>query len=231
MKYLVGNWKMNGSIASASQLMLQYESLASSKVQVIAAVPYVHINKAKELAVNTKVAGQDCASSENGAYTGDISAAMLKDAGADYVILGHSERRKYHKEDEPLLTQKLNMAKAHNLTPILCVGEELKAREEKSYKDVISNQMEIALSFDDIIIAYEPCWSIGTGLVPSNEEIEEVLALIKQVKPGVPVLYGGSVNGANASSIASISLMDGFLVGGASLKFEEFSKIHLAISK
>lgn len=231
MKYLVGNWKMNGSIASASQLMLRYESLASSEVQVIAATPYVHINKAKELSVNTKIAAQDCASSENGAYTGDISAAMLKDAGADYVILGHSERRKYYKEDELLLAQKLNMAKAHEIIPILCVGEELKARKENNYKNVILKQVEIALNFSDVIIAYEPCWSIGTDIIPSNDEIEEVLALIKQIKRETPVLYGGSVNGANASSIGSIPLIDGFLVGGASLKFEEFSMIHMAISK
>lgn len=182
-----------------------------------------------------EIGGQDCAREEKGAFTGDVSAFMLKDAGCEYVILGHSERRQYHSESNEIVAQKISQAIAHNLTPILCIGEARESREKKQYADFICKQLENSLpenlKIRNLVIAYEPIWSIGTGLVPTVAEIEEVANLIKNEIAknknigSLKVIYGGSVKKENAGEILNTKNIDGLLVGGASLVADDFFAI------
>ncbi|MDA9231417.1 triose-phosphate isomerase [Rickettsiales bacterium] len=182
--------------------------------------------------------GQDCAANEEGAFTGDISAKMLKDAGCKYVIIGHSERRQYHSEDNSLINSKSLTALNQGLKPIICIGESLQLRQEGKYLDFIKEQIHHSIPKDidikDLIIAYEPIWSIGTGKIPSISDIAEVVDSIyndisqneefSRVK-NIRILYGGSVNLDNSAEILAINNISGLLVGGASLKGDIFAKI------
>ncbi len=182
-----------------------------------------------------KLGGQDCHHNDKGAFTGEISAKMLKDCGGWYVILGHSERRQHCKETDQIIAQKISAAVKENLVPILCVGESKKQREQGVYKDFIINQIENSLPqnllIKRLIVAYEPIWSIGSGVTPTIAEIEEIADLIKQELQQrkniseFQILYGGSVNSENSGEILNTKNINGLLVGGASLDDREFFKI------
>lgn len=188
-----------------------------------------------------KLGGQDCSAEEKGAFTGDISANMLKEIGCEYVILGHSERRKNHFESDEIVAKKIKVALANNLTPIICVGENKEIRRDKKHVEFVLNQILKSIPKDDVkfgklVVAYEPIWSIGTGVVPSLEQIEEMAKEISKaleenfsgVCDEIFLLYGGSVNSKNSKEILSVSKVGGLLVGGASLDAEEFLKICLS---
>jgi len=179
--------------------------------------------------------GQDCHAEENGAFTGDVSAIMLKDCGCEYVILGHSERRQHLNESDQLIAKKISAGINAAITPILCIGESKELRQNNSYLNFIGKQIEnnipANLEIDNLIIAYEPIWSIGTGLIPSSKQIEEIAEFIKSkisanknIK-NFAILYGGSVKKENSAEILAINNIDGLLVGGASLNADEFFEI------
>ena len=179
--------------------------------------------------------GQDCHHQDKGSFTGDISAKMLKDAGAYYVILGHSERRKHHLELDQIIAKKITASVQQDLAPILCVGESKEQRENNQFHDFIANQLENSLpknlSIKKLIVAYEPVWSIGSGLIPTVEQIEEVSSLIKnqlQKNKNIAefkIIYGGSVDKGNSGMILKAKNVDGLLVGGSSLKDQDFFEI------
>ncbi len=185
---------------------------------------------------NFLLGAQDVSINDNGAYTGEVTAKQLKSFGVEYCLVGHSERREYHDEEKEVLVKKLNKLLEENMTPIYCIGEKLVDKNEGVTKDVLGKQIiEVFNDLDkvklkDIIVAYEPIWSIGTGKVPTNEEIKDAIVYIKDLiseKFGVSlrVLYGGSVNKNNIGELSEISVVDGYLIGGASSKKEEFSTI------
>lgn len=238
-KLIVANWKMNGDLNKINADLSYYANLPSTnKSNVILALPYIYMVWAKQkLLCGSKIelAAQDLSHYRNcGAYTGKINGTMLKDAGVEYVIIGHSERRNLIGENGPILIHKIRNAFESNLVPILCVGEPLSARSDGSYLQFIELQLsglEDIEQFKDIVIAYEPCWSIGTGKIPTLEEIKEVTDFINrymQKRFGyvkISVLYGGSVTSQNASDILDIEGVGGVLVGGASLKVDDFAAI------
>ncbi len=182
-----------------------------------------------------KLGAQDCSQHNKGAFTGEISAQMLKDCGAWYVILGHSERRQHHNESDKIVAAKVTAAVKHELLPVLCVGEPKEQREKGGYGEFILNQIEHSLPKDlamkRLIVAYEPIWSIGSGVLPTVVQIEEVARLIRKKLQGnkniseFQIVYGGSVNGENSGEILSAKDVNGLLVGGASLDANEFCKI------
>lgn len=185
--------------------------------------------------------GQDCHFAENGAYTGDISAKTLVDAGCKYVILGHSERRKFHFENNEIVNKKCQTALKNGLIPVVCLGEDLKIREEKKHlnfvKEQILNSIPKNLKIENLIIAYEPIWSIGTGKIPLKEEITEMADFIKDeiqknqefLIENLKIIYGGSANKENTKEIMKIKNISGLLVGGASLKAEEFAEMAVIV--
>lgn len=240
-KHIIGNWKMNGGLGQVdlfAQIANKTADLAPKNVTVAICPPFTILNHlcnaAKETAVI--IGAQDCHNAVNGAHTGDISATMLCEIGAKIVILGHSERRANHDESSDLVAQKATTALAGALKPIICVGETEAQRLSGDAINVVLDQIEKSIpkncKAEDIIIAYEPVWAIGTGRVASPEDIEEMhfairgaLAELFENAQIVPILYGGSVNGANASTILAIANVDGALVGGASLKPDDFAAI------
>lgn len=163
---------------------------------------------------------QNVSKTDNGAFTGEISAKQLKEFNVKYSIVGHSERREYQKETNEDIREKIIKLQENNITPILCIGESKEERDNNTYKEVLQEELSILndLNKDNIIIAYEPIWSIGTGVIPTNEEIIEVFSLIKSILPNNKVLYGGSANNDNIDTLKTISLIDGYLLGGLSLK-------------
>ena len=163
---------------------------------------------------------QNVSKENNGAFTGEISAKQLKSYGVKYSIVGHSERREYQKETNEDIKEKIIKLQENDIIPILCIGESKIERENGTYKEVLKEELSILndLSKDNIIVAYEPIWSIGTGIIPTNSEIEEVFTLIKSILPNNKVLYGGSANNDNIDTLKEIDLIDGYLLGGLSLK-------------
>lgn len=163
---------------------------------------------------------QNVSKENNGAFTGEISAKQLKSYGVKYSIVGHSERREYQKETNEDIKEKIIKLQENDIIPILCIGESKIERENGTYKEVLKEELSILndLSKDNIIVAYEPIWSIGTGIIPTNSEIEEVFTLIKSILPNNKVLYGGSANNDNIDTLKEINLIDGYLLGGLSLK-------------
>ena len=236
------NWKMNGNIeflnsilAEIKQDIMPYLAVNS---KVIVCPPSIYLSQAKLICQNSsiEIGAQDCSSQENGAFTGEISADMLSDIGSQWVILGHSERRQYHSENNDLLHKKMLSAKLAGLKVILCIGETHDQHATNKTKDILAEQLSIICGSDlnnlEYIIAYEPIWAIGTGLIPKLEEIDEIHQFIKSLlfektslKSKVQVLYGGSVNPENANQIKSLITVDGVLVGGASLSAEKFKQI------
>jgi len=242
-KVIAGNWKMNNTVEEASGLVegLKQE-LASSTAEIVVGVPFVCIPSVKEILKdsNIKVSAQNMHWEEKGAFTGEISPRMLCALGVDYVIIGHSERRQYFGETDETINKKLQSAAIHNLIPIVCVGETLEQREKNVTEEIIRYQVKMAFSNIDIehtknvIIAYEPIWAIGTGKTATSDQANEVCFTIREtigelynsaVADAMTILYGGSVNAANAQSLFSKPDIDGALVGGASLKLDEFRDI------
>jgi len=210
------------------------------QIAVICA-PYIHLNSLAKLGGDTvQIGAQNCHQNESGAYTGEISAKMIKSVGAEYVIVGHSERRQYYAESDELLLEKTNIVLKNNLVPIFCIGETLDERNNGSYFDVIKSQLTNGLfslsaaDFSKVVVAYEPVWAIGTGLTASSEQAQEVHAFIRQqitaqygeeVAENTSILYGGSCNPKNAAELFAQPDIDGGLIGGASLKSRDFTDI------
>eukprot|EP00834_Sanchytrium_tribonematis_P000383 NODE_7_length_67686_cov_1.621421.p29 type:complete len:248 gc:universal NODE_7_length_67686_cov_1.621421:30146-30889(+) len=227
--FVGGNWKMNGSSAFTSE----YATWSSKidKVDVMVSPPFVYLQEAAKK-LPFIVAAQNCYSKESGAFTGEVSPQMLKDIGVKWVILGHSERRQLFGESSQVVAEKTNYALEQNLSVVVCIGETLEEREAGKTLDVINEQMEFlkgVSKWENIVIAYEPVWAIGTGKVATPEQAQEVHAHIrKSIPEGVRVIYGGSVKGSNAESLMVKEDIDGFLVGGASLKKEFFDICKIA---
>ncbi len=224
-KIIAGNWKMNGD-ALAMKNMLGALKLVETDNQVIICPPFTLLGNLDGMDY-IEFGAQDCSAYDNGARTGEISAEMIAITGAKYVIVGHSERRQYHAETNEIVAAKAAMAIAHGLTPIICVGESLTDKEAGKTLEIIGQQVKnstINLHPSSFIIAYEPVWAIGTGLVPTDQDIACVHEYIAALLPS-PILYGGSVNKNNAAQIMSIENVAGVLVGGASLKPDDFVPI------
>ncbi len=241
-KIVAGNWKMNMTPSQAVALCAQLKDLVvNPDVDVVYCVPAIDIVPVVEAVkgTNVQVGAENMYFEEKGAYTGEISAEMLVDAGVKYVIIGHSERRDYFKEDDALLNKKVKKAISAGLTPILCCGESLEQREMGVTMDWIRFQIKSDLvdvtadQVKDIVIAYEPIWAIGTGKTATTEQAEEVCKGIREcicemydeaTAAAVRIQYGGSVNAGNAAELFAQADIDGGLVGGASLK-ADFGKI------
>ncbi len=229
MKIIAGNWKMNGSRAALSEMVSALQVVETDN-KVILCVPYTM------LCIDSgrvALGAQDVSVHEKGAYTGEVSATMIAETGAKYVIVGHSERRQYHEETNSIVRQKAATALSAGLTPIICVGENMDEKQAGKTMAVIEAGVRESVPSDisgDIIIAYEPRWAIGAGLTPTEAEIAEAHKLIADTLDsmglsGTPVLYGASVKAANAADIMSIPNVGGVLVGGASLKPDDFIPI------
>ncbi len=246
---IAGNWKMNKTPAEAKELLTQITPLVKdAQCDVIACVPFVDLQTALDgtAGTNVKIGAENCHWAESGAFTGEISANMLKAMGIQYVIIGHSERRQYFGETDETVNKRVRAALNAGLTVILCVGELLTEREQGITAETVSLQTKVALQgvtaedLSNIVIAYEPVWAIGTGLTATAEQAEEVCAIIRNVlsslycekcAQGVTIQYGGSMNDANAEELLSKENVDGGLIGGASLVAEKFAAIVEAASK
>jgi len=244
-KIVAGNWKMNLSFEEALQLandINQWATEANPSAKIIIAPSSIYLQSIQETVDSNyvHVAAQDVAAAEKGAYTGDISAAQLDSIGINTAIIGHSERREYQLESDEIIANKLKQLYAKHITPILCVGEKLEERETEKHFDVVKTQVLNALqpqaieNLTNLVIAYEPVWAIGTGKTASPEQAQEIHAYIRNVLNDAfgekianetSILYGGSVNPSNAEELFSQPDIDGGLVGGASLKVEDFAKI------
>jgi len=242
-KLVVGNWKMHGSRASNAELLqgLLAADLASTAPRADVAVcpPAVFLADVAEALKGSAIAfgSQDLAVQAQGAYTGEVSGPMVREFGATYAIVGHSERRSYHAESDQLVADKAKAALAHGLVPIVCVGETLAEREAGQTEAVVGRQLDAviaALGVDvaKVVVAYEPVWAIGTGKTASPEQAQAVHAFLrarlKSAQPAaaqVPLLYGGSVKPDNASELFAQADIDGGLIGGASLKAADFAAI------
>ncbi|MBQ7303183.1 MAG: triose-phosphate isomerase [Clostridia bacterium] len=243
-KYVIaGNWKMNKTPAEATALINEIKPLvADATCDVVVGVPFVDLPAALEAVKGSKigVAAQNCHWEKSGAYTGEVSAPMLKEMGVGYVILGHSERRTYFGDTDVTVQKRMRAALDNGLTVILCVGEYLEQREQGVTAEVVASQTKIALGgvakeeLTNVIIAYEPVWAIGTGRTATAEQANEVCAQIRAVIAGlydadaakaVTIQYGGSMNAGNAAELLAQSDVDGGLIGGASLKAADFAVI------
>ncbi len=240
--FVAGNWKMNGDRAGARKLAAGVAEGVSglNGVEVAVCPPYVHIPEVVEVLSGAvvSVGAQDVAKESNGAYTGEVSAVMLKEF-CRYVIVGHSERRQYYCEDDEIVAAKFAAAQGEGLVPILCVGETLEEREADRTEQVIRAQLDAVLerngvaAFSDAVIAYEPVWAIGTGRTASPDQAQAVHRFIREhlaaqdagVAEGVRILYGGSVKPGNAAELFAMPDIDGGLIGGASLVVEDFVTI------
>lgn len=230
---IAGNWKMNGLADSLGFFENLASEVSNTESELLICPPATLVAAAARIteASGLSIGGQDCHTAESGAHTGDISAVMLRDAGASHVIVGHSERRSNHGESDADVKAKAEAVLSAGLVPILCVGETRPERESGRAVDVVTGQIAASMpGFDQdrVVIAYEPVWAIGTGLTASSNDIAEMHAAIRSVLPHsdmARILYGGSVKPANAAEILGLSDVDGALVGGASLKAEDFAGI------
>lgn len=242
-KIIAGNWKMNMLPNETIQFIEELAPIVKdTENEVILCVPYTDLFYALLTAQNTKIkiGAQNMHFEEEGAYTGEISGKMLKSIGVEYVILGHSERRQYFGENDEMVNKKIKAAFQYELKPIVCVGETLEQREAGKTEEVITKQIELALEglkeeqVEETIIAYEPIWAIGTGKTATKEEANGSIQAIRNkiresygqtVADRVIIQYGGSIKSTNAKELFEMSDIDGGLVGGASLKVDEFTKI------
>lgn len=242
-KIVAGNWKCNTNLQEGIELAKGVDTLVASEgaddVVVVLGTPFTHLTKVVET-VNTDrigVSAQNCAAEAKGAFTGEVSAEMVKSTGAEYVILGHSERREYYGETSEILNKKLALALENGLTPIYCCGEPLEIREAGTQNEYVKTQLEETIfnlspeDFKKLIIAYEPIWAIGTGKTATSGQAQEIHAYIRsiiaekfgeEVAEGVSILYGGSCKPSNAKELFANKDVDGGLIGGASLKAEDF---------
>lgn len=246
-KIVAGNWKMNKNfdegLKLASEIVNMVQDENMKEVKVILAPPYIHLNSVAKLISgvgNIYLAAQNCSQHASGAFTGEISAPMLKSVKAQYIIIGHSERRQHFKEDNKQLARKVDIILENDLTPIFCCGEPLEIREEEKHFQYVCNQLTESLfhldagEFSKIIIAYEPIWAIGTGKTASSEQAQQMHDRIrehitekygKEIAEDIALLYGGSCNPGNAKELFACKDVDGGLIGGASLKSRDFMDI------
>ena len=240
-KLIVGNWKMNGGLAANTELLLALKQgmPAGNKAGVALAAPFAYLAQLQSELVGSEigVAAQDVSQHEQGAYTGEVAATMLKEFGVRYVLVGHSERRQYHGETDAAVGLKAQAALAKGVTPIVCVGETLQEREAGQTELVVKRQLaavihQVGQCVSELVVAYEPVWAIGTGKTASPEQAQAVHAVLRaqlaaatQQAARIPLLYGGSMNAANAAQLLSQTDIDGGLVGGASLKAVDFLTI------
>ncbi|MBT9508424.1 triose-phosphate isomerase [Rhodoferax sp.] len=239
-KLIAGNWKMNGSLAANDALVKALVAgMAASTCHVALCVPSVYLAQCQALMAGTAIdlGAQDLSQHEAGAFTGEISGAMLKEFGVRYCIVGHSERRQYHGETDALVAAKTQRALASGITPIVCVGETLAEREAGKTEEVVKRQLAAVIHanghcISEIVVAYEPVWAIGTGKTATTEQAQQVHAVLRaQLKAAtnqadrIHILYGGSMNAANAAQLLAQPDIDGGLVGGASLKAPDFLSI------
>ena len=232
--YLIGNWKQHGSRAAIQAFSEQWSFDVNPALRIAIAPPFPYLQALIEALPGCELAAQDCSVHAQGAYTGEVSADMLADLGCQFVLVGHSERRQYHDEPDELIAEKLTAAQSAGVTPVLCVGEQLPAREAGEHEDVVRLQLRSALakSQPKLLIAYEPVWAIGTGLTATPDQANEMHAMIKQeveslfgASQAAPILYGGSVNAENSDALFACPHVDGALVGGASLEAASFMAI------
>ena len=246
---IAGNWKMNKTPAEATALINEIKPLvADADCDVVACVPYIDLFAAMEAAKgsNVKIGAENCHWAESGAFTGEVSAKMLKTIGVEYVVIGHSERRQYFGETDVTVQKRVRAALDNGLKVILCVGELKEEREQNITMEIVRMQTKVALlgvseaELDNVIIAYEPVWAIGTGLTATAEQANEVNHAIRvcvaelygqAAADKIVVQYGGSMNAANADELLAQEDVDGGLIGGASLKAADFSVIVKAASK
>lgn len=244
-KIVAGNWKMNNNLQEGLALAKALNEALENKTvncDVVIGTPFIHLASVADAVDTSKigVAAQNCADKESGAYTGEVSAAMVASTGAKYVILGHSERRAYYHETSKILKEKVLLALANQLTPIFCIGEVLEERESNKHFEVVKSQIEDALfelsaeDFSKIVLAYEPVWAIGTGKTASAAQAQEMHAFIRktltdkygsEIAENTSILYGGSCNASNAKELFSNPDVDGGLIGGASLGVDKFMPI------
>lgn len=243
-KIVAGNWKMNKTLDQGLKLVDEIIAAnASNDILKIIAPPFIHLAAvAGKLSSRSDfaVAAQDCHHMNSGAYTGEVSAEMITSTGAEYVIIGHSERRAYFNESNELLSQKVNTALANNLIPIFCIGESIEQRNANTHLEAVKAQIKDALfhlpasDFRKLIIAYEPVWAIGTGVTATSHQAQGVHNFIrseinkkygKEISENISILYGGSCNPQNAQELFSCLDIDGGLIGGASLKALDFTAV------
>ena len=245
-KIVAGNWKMNKTLEEAQTLTTEVMGMVADEVKgstiTVLCAPFPYLFTIKNQLGNStiKIGAQNCSEHDSGAYTGEVSALMLKSIAIPYVILGHSERRQYFGENGKLLAAKVDKALASQLTPIFCCGEPLEIREAGTHEKLVKQQVEEALfhlsaeALKNVVIAYEPVWAIGTGKTATAQQAQEMHAVIRKqlaskygeaVASEISILYGGSVNAKNAEELFSCPDVDGGLVGGASLKSREFVDI------
>lgn len=239
---IAGNWKMNNTIEEGLKLVEGIKAhKLSEKVEAVLCVPFTDIKAVKEAIKGTeiKIGAQNMHWEDSGAYTGEISPLMLKELQVDYVILGHSERRQYFNESDETVNKKMKSALAHGIKPIICVGESLKEREGNKEKEVVNAQIIRGFQgiakdeIENIVIAYEPIWAIGTGETASADDANDMIAFIREtigelygdLKDIIRIQYGGSVKPENVAELMDKSDIDGALVGGASLKADDFVKL------
>jgi len=239
---VAGNWKLNGSKDSIQELLSGIKAgMSDAKTAVAVCAPYIYIPMVEELLAGSDIAygSQSISEQDSGAYTGEISGPMLNDFACQYAIVGHSERRTIYGEQDADTANKFAAARKHGLTPILCVGELLEERESGVTEEVVARQLDAVIDLEgvealaDAVIAYEPVWAIGTGKTASPQQAQDVHAFIRgkiatlnaDVASKVQILYGGSVNGGNADELFAMEDIDGGLIGGASLKAEDFLAI------
>ncbi len=242
---VAGNWKMNKTLQEGVALANDLKELLAGQTpncEVIIGTPFIHLATVAELVKDSviKVSAENCADKAAGAYTGEVSAAMVASTGAEYCILGHSERRMYYGETYEILKEKTLLALANNLKPIFCIGELKEEREANKQNEVVKAQLEgsvfnlSAEEFGKVVLAYEPVWAIGTGLTATSDQAEEIHAYIRsliaekygnEVAENTTILYGGSCKGSNAKELFSKPNVDGGLIGGASLKAADFKEI------
>lgn len=239
-----GNWKMNKDFEEGLQLVRDINGgTTDGKAKVVLATPAIHLKAAAAIVANNdtvSIAAQNCHQAASGAYTGELSVSMIKSTGAEYIIIGHSERREYFKEGDALLAEKVNAVLAADLTPIFCCGESLAIREAGTHVEYVGKQLKNGLfhlsaeDFDKVVIAYEPIWAIGTGVTASPQQAQDIQQALRQLiakkygaaaADATTILYGGSVKPANAKELFGQPDVDGGLVGGASLNAEGFLAI------
>jgi triosephosphate isomerase len=249
-KLIAGNWKMNGSLAANEALVhgLQQglaQALDGKHAQVAVCVPAAYLSQVQQLVKGSGVdlGSQDVSAHEQGAYTGEVSAVMLKDFAVRYAIVGHSERRQYHSETDEQVAHKAQRALSAGITPIVCVGETLAEREAGKTEEVVKRQLAAVIHtnghcISEIVVAYEPVWAIGTGKTATPEQAQAVHAVLRgQLKAAtehserVHILYGGSMNAANAAELLAQPDIDGGLIGGAALKVADFLTIIAAAAR
>ena len=239
-KRIFGNWKMNGSLASNAALLdLLKQGLGRADCEIAVCAPTPYLAQLQSLLSGSAIAlgAQDVSAQASGAFTGEVSAAMLREFGVRYVLVGHSERRQYHAESDEMVARKAQAALASGITPVVCVGETLAQREAGETEAVVRRQLSAVVQrnghcLSEIVLAYEPVWAIGTGLTATPAQAQAVHAVLRAqllaattAAARIPILYGGSMNSANAAELLAQADIDGGLVGGASLKAADFLAI------